>query len=70
MEDVQSFICYHDRLMYYGRIKMFSVQTTLGTWPLLGKQTCYNVPSDHLLTSAERGCSLRNSPKVNYRTAK
>ena len=39
---------------YCDRIKMFSVQTTLGTRPGLGYQTCYDIPSDQLLSLGER----------------
>ena len=54
-------------LWYYDRIRIFSVQTTLGTRPGLGNQTFYKIPSDQRLTSGERGCSLDNGPKVNHR---
>ena len=57
-------------LRHCDRINLFSVQTTLGTQPGLGNQTCSNIPSDQLLTSAERGCSIDNGPKVNHRAAK
>ena len=57
-------------LRHCDQIKMFSVQTTLGSRPGLGNQTSYNFPSDQLLTSGERGCSLDNVPKVNHSTAK
>ena len=49
---------------------MFSVQTARGTRPGLGNQTCYNIPSDQLLTSGNGGCSLDNGPKVKHNTAK
>ena len=49
---------------------MLPVQTTLDTQPGLGNQFCYNIPSDQLLTSADRGCSIDNGPKVNHSTVK
>ena len=49
---------------------MLPVQTTLDTQPGLGNQFCYNIPSDQLLTSAHRGCSIDNGPKVNHSTVK
>ena len=57
---------------YCDRIRMFSVQTTLGNQrnqEHLGNQPCYNIPSHQWLKSGERGCSLDNGPKVNQSTA-
>ena len=57
-------------LRHCDSIKMFSVQTTLGTHAALGNQTCYNIPCDQFLTSGKRGCSLNNGPEVNHTTEK